>query len=420
MSEEKLSEDQSENDSVENVQEAAASEAEASVQSIEDTSAEDEDTGLDSEGYSDEYSESGSQEEEQKGPVDRSGDSEMAREYQNTPGDERRLLSEHYPKTLKMLEELYVYKNMSGRILFMKKNPLWAPLIFSEELMTFDREGADDRKERAKYEKQAAIRHHKLYELIKNIEAKSDQKGLLNVDYVTAFVHKFGRELSLQIYDRKLVDHIIPPALGEAAEVPPVNVPSPLEGAVESAKGALGEMGEDGSNPGLLARVESSADSQLEKAEEVESDDLTQVEEIEEEAVEDLLDSGNDGEESSGTTETDESDQTSSESSSDSDAQPEEDKVETDDEEDTDSQEQTTSAEESPPEDEPENPAEDEEKGEDQGDQSAPVSPTSESQSTAAPLPPPLSGDGASSDGPKINAPKINSPMINKPAIKSD
>jgi hypothetical protein len=127
------------------------------------------------------------------------------------PPAENRLESERYAEFVDALELLYIINNISGRNKFTEKWPDAAFYIFGGELIGFDRDGAPDRERRAALEVEAEERRAELLELAATIQAKSVEKGVLQVDYVQWLTQRLGRPLSLLLYGRWLVDRFLPP-----------------------------------------------------------------------------------------------------------------------------------------------------------------------------------------------------------------
>ena len=124
---------------------------------------------------------------------------------------ENKLTSDRFDEFREALEILYVIANLSGRNQFSKAWPEVAEYIFGEELMRYDYEGTSDKERRAELEIQAEERRLALLEFMDALEDNSVKEGALQIDYVRGEIEKYGRDLSLLIYGRQIVDRFIEP-----------------------------------------------------------------------------------------------------------------------------------------------------------------------------------------------------------------
>lgn len=131
---------------------------------------------------------------------------------------ENKLESDRYEDFYRALEVLYVRENHSGRISFAKDWPHAARYIFGEELIAFDTHGVTDRERREVLENEAEVRWFSLLEFSSTLSKKSVQAGALQIDYVEENIKKLGRDLSLYLYARKIVDRFIPALPGSESE----------------------------------------------------------------------------------------------------------------------------------------------------------------------------------------------------------
>src|SRR5690349_11417079 len=101
-----------------------------------------------------------------------------------SPDAPNQLTSHKYAEFVEALELLYIKDNISGRNKFTANWPDAALLIFSEELIHYDREGVADRERRSIVEQEAEERRLALLEKISAVEERSVNTGALQVDYV--------------------------------------------------------------------------------------------------------------------------------------------------------------------------------------------------------------------------------------------
>lgn len=132
---------------------------------------------------------------------------------------DRSLTSEHYGNLIEALDTLYIKGNISGRNHFTLEWPDVAAFVFGDELLRCDREGTKDRKRRAELEEEAEEKRLFMVETLATLEARSVDKGSLQLEYVRGLINDMGRKLSLCVYAGWLVDRFIPPAPGEVAVV---------------------------------------------------------------------------------------------------------------------------------------------------------------------------------------------------------
>lgn len=148
------------------------------------------------------------------------------------PTPEKKLVSDRYPELLDAVQTLYIKGNMGGRVNFIKSWPAVAGHILGAELIAFDTEGTDDFERRAVLEEEAEDRRHAFAELLKTLEAKSVDKGALQLEYVEGLITGWGRDIAELVYADRLVDRFLGPApKREVVEEAPVEqpVPSPVQ-----------------------------------------------------------------------------------------------------------------------------------------------------------------------------------------------
>jgi len=146
---------------------------------------------------------------------------------------ENKLTSAQFDEFKEALEVLYVIANISARIQFAKNWPAAAEFVLGKDLIHYDIEGAspEDKEDRAQLEQEAEGKRIALLEFMDTLEAKSVEKGALQIEYVKEAMTKLGRPLSLLIYGEKLVDRFVPPS------------PEELKAAAAEAEGQSEESG---------------------------------------------------------------------------------------------------------------------------------------------------------------------------------
>ena len=128
------------------------------------------------------------------------------------------LTAEKFHDLWDALKTLYIKGNQSGRIYFNKEWPIIAEYLFGQELVGFDTSGAGDKERRNALEAEAEEKQFGLLGLLEEIEDKSAKDGVLQTDYVDKVVQTLGRPISLLVYERKIVNRVIPPSDEERAE----------------------------------------------------------------------------------------------------------------------------------------------------------------------------------------------------------
>jgi len=121
------------------------------------------------------------------------------------------LTAEQYDAFVEALDILYIKDNLSGRLKFLENWPVAARVLFSEELIGFDHDGASDLERRRVLEDEAEDRRLEILEIAQTLQEKSVEKSALQVEYVESLVKKLGRDLALLLYAPKIVDRFIPP-----------------------------------------------------------------------------------------------------------------------------------------------------------------------------------------------------------------
>jgi len=155
--------------------------------------------------------------------------------------DENRLTSEQYDEFREAIDILYIKGNASGRLKFLDNWPAAAALIFGDELVGFDKDGASDLERRAMLEHEAEERRLGMLDILETLESKSVQKGALQMEYVETLVKKLGREIALLLYAPKIVDRFVAPPPPVVEDVQAVeDIPAapakaePIEKSVEA------------------------------------------------------------------------------------------------------------------------------------------------------------------------------------------
>ncbi len=131
-------------------------------------------------------------------------------ELKQVSDEVKKVLSDQYEEIKEEVEILYIPENISGRIHFMKNQPLLAPLILGEALMACDTQGTDDLEARRALEKEAGARQEKFSETLEHLEARSVEKGILQTEYVESLVKELGRDIALMLFSVTMVDRFLP------------------------------------------------------------------------------------------------------------------------------------------------------------------------------------------------------------------
>jgi hypothetical protein len=158
--------------------------------------------------------------------------------------NDKALLSDRIKAFQDALEILYIKANTSGRLKFAAEWPDPARYIFTEELLHADREGLKDKKKREALEGAAEDRRVALLETIATLEAKSADRGVLQVEYVREIITRHGRATALLMYAGPIVDKFVPetaqapeaPILPPAQETPYVAPEPAIETEAEARK----------------------------------------------------------------------------------------------------------------------------------------------------------------------------------------
>lgn len=164
----------------------------------------------------------------------------MSNQPSNTSEDsDHRLTSVRFQEFREALDVLFIENNISGRIKFASAWPEPALYVLGEALVTYDREGVQDRAHRAALEQEAEIRREALLETLEDLEEKSVAAGALQTEFVGDFIRRVGRDCALYVYSRRIVDRFAPPpppadgeqvpsSHGQEAQIsPPVLPPVP-------------------------------------------------------------------------------------------------------------------------------------------------------------------------------------------------
>ncbi len=133
----------------------------------------------------------------------------------NTQTVSNTLKSERYEVFLKRMDILYIKGNLSVRLKILEEWPEAAHYLFGEALIHFDTHGVEceeDRQKREVLEEEAEERRIHLLDILNNLEKRSVDKGILQLEYVENVVKEMGRPLSLAFYSNYIVDKIIPPS----------------------------------------------------------------------------------------------------------------------------------------------------------------------------------------------------------------
>lgn len=120
--------------------------------------------------------------------------------------------SETLPDLIDALECLYIKNNPSGRRLFVENWPAVTSHIFDKDLLGFDENGVagdQDKTRRADLERQAEANRIALLETLENIEKKSINDGLLQIDYVEKFIKTNGKEMALHVYAEHIIEKFV-------------------------------------------------------------------------------------------------------------------------------------------------------------------------------------------------------------------
>jgi hypothetical protein len=132
---------------------------------------------------------------------------------------ERELFSEKKDSFLDALECLYIPNNPGARNSFADKWPDAAVVIFDDELVQFDYNGAktdEERARRTELELMAEERRMQMLDLFDNIEARLVQQGSLQLEALTALMAELNRPIAEYLFAERFVEKYFPSA-GEKA-----------------------------------------------------------------------------------------------------------------------------------------------------------------------------------------------------------
>ncbi|MCB1532848.1 MAG: hypothetical protein KDJ35_08260 [Alphaproteobacteria bacterium] len=149
------------------------------------------------------------------------------------PPQEQALTAERYGELLSAVELLYIKGNMSARIKFFQDWPAPGRYILGEELIGFDTDGTDDFERKAALEEEAEERRYEFYDELKTLSEKSIQNGVLNLEYVSGLMQRWGREISELVFTPRHVERVFGSApRSETSQPAPAKMPQRDMGVV--------------------------------------------------------------------------------------------------------------------------------------------------------------------------------------------